>query len=108
TICASFTLPLPPALAPLPSPTLFRSSIEDRRPRRARRVQVRGRRVDPGDLEGEVCEARWSPAPHALASGAVCRRRVGRDTIAPQIGRATSELQSRFDLVCRLLLEKIK
>src|SRR5207247_9450385 len=49
-------------------------SIEDRRPRRARRVQVRGRRVDPGDLEGEVCEARWSPAPHALASGAVCRR----------------------------------
>src|SRR5438067_7842575 len=25
-----------------------------------------------------------------------------------QIGRATSELQSRFDLVCRLLLEKKK
>src|SRR5207249_12230511 len=27
---------------------------------------------------------------------------------APQIGRAPSELQSRFDLVCRLLLEKKK
>src|SRR5699024_11729640 len=29
-----------------------------------------------------------------------------RDYYAGKIGRATSELQSRFDLVCRLLLEK--
>src|SRR5438067_3052957 len=34
------------------------------------------------------------------------RRVVKRLAPDVQIGRATSELQSRFDLVCRLLLEK--
>src|SRR5437868_11577933 len=31
-----------------------------------------------------------------------------RENLFAKIGRATSELQSRFDLVCRLLLEKKK
>src|SRR5437867_4116768 len=41
----------------------------------------------------------WS-APRA------CSRRGANPSPAAEIGRATSELQSRFDLVCRLLLEK--
>src|SRR6266704_4119709 len=45
-------------------------------------------------------------APHALSLGhaAPARRRPGRERSEEH----TSELQSRFDLVCRLLLEKKK
>src|SRR5699024_11715483 len=34
------------------------------------------------------------------------RRKVGRKWVFPRSEEHTSELQSRFDLVCRLLLEK--
>src|SRR5699024_11752227 len=36
----------------------------------------------------------------------ICRRREGHGKPGEKIGRAQSELQSRFDLVCRLLLEE--
>src|SRR5207249_11298701 len=43
---------------------------------------------------------RATPEPRA--------RRAGRDTLSVRSEEHTSELQSRFDLVCRLLLEKKK
>src|SRR5207249_8280287 len=47
--------------------------------------------------------------PRVLGAGRACGTRFSspRDPEG-QIGRAHSELQSRFDLVCRLLLEKKK
>src|SRR5699024_12620042 len=49
----------------------------------------------PGD-----CAARWLPGSLVMVSRRLLRRRRSEEH--------TSELQSRFDLVCRLLLEKKK
>src|SRR5450432_4430401 len=46
--------------------------------------------------------------PHAVAGQDRLLPLVQRADLDLQIGRATSELQSRSDLVCRLLLEKKK
>src|SRR5437868_12907898 len=62
-----------------------------------------------------ACTAVWSwprrapPAPPIASPGFPCRQRLRPS--AAMGGRSeehTSELQSRFDLVCRLLLEKKK
>src|SRR5438067_10712059 len=88
----------PPRSTLFPYTTLFRSPRRKlkRRPSGARPIAPRhlpelARRIRPGQLP---------PAPHAhLQRG-------------PSLGlrseEHTSELQSRFDLVCRLLLEKKK
>src|SRR5690349_23451959 len=62
--------------------------------------------------------SRWKPEPDALAPSANWRK-IGISTMPPSIAMETrneirrseehtSELQSRRDLVCRLLLEKKK
>src|SRR5437868_9685170 len=51
-----------------------------------------------------LCEIVRSPAWRALQDAL----EQHRSAPAMEIGRHTSELQSRFDLVCRLLLEKKK
>src|SRR5207249_5131817 len=64
-----------------------RTSAPACRPKRRTRPGVRGRYS--------------SPAPSSRARGTAPRRQ-------PRSEEHTSELQSRFDLVCRLLLEKKK
>src|SRR3712207_7553417 len=83
----------PPRSTLFPYTTLFRS--EDERLAFAQRVA--------GGLGG--VDHRHQGYAHVLPSGP-CGERPGRDVRGAQIGRHTSELQSRQYLVCRLLLEK--
>src|SRR5690242_20978612 len=80
----------PPRSTLFPYTTLFRSSA-------ARRHLRDGDRAGAG-AEGR--RRRRGPAVGAAIGGRTRRRR--------EIGRATSELQSHVNLVCRLLLEKKK
>src|SRR5437868_15348807 len=96
--CATVFLVLllwhPPASTLFPYTTLFRSS-------RARRGC--GPRTSSRDDRG----SRGSPASACASTG--CLRsstRCARRRCSPRSEEHTSELQSRFDLVCRLLLEK--
>src|SRR5437773_9517964 len=87
------SMPRPPTTTLFPYTTLFRSLR-----------QVRGRTTDYPDIMEAVKEA--------VAGGAdlitVHLREDRRHITEEEIGRATSELQSHHDLVCRLLLEKKK
>src|SRR5438067_8473595 len=69
--------------------------------------------VDHGGDEGAVAERARVAASRARRRAGVREdrpemRRVGADGEADRSEEHTSELQSRFDLVCRLLLEKKK
>src|SRR5207249_12229492 len=83
-------LPRPPRSTLFPYTTLFRSSCSG-----------------PG---GTTRTSRWrSRNPCAAPARTACARRPGyRRADARRSEEHTSELQSRFDLVCRLLLEKKK
>src|SRR2546421_6503074 len=50
--------------------------------------------------------ARAAARPHPAAARSARRRRSGRSRMRSRSEEHTSELQSRSDLVCRLLLEK--
>src|SRR5207249_8091497 len=73
-------------------------------------------RASVSDAIGLAPTARYLCQHRAVPQGvftvaAVCDRRRLRDASGPAVIRSeehTSELQSRFDLVCRLLLEKKK
>src|SRR5207249_9484356 len=100
--------PPPPSSTLFPYTTLFRSGVD---------------RVLPG--RPQVCRATNAPSEHAVGDGAR-RRGADEDRLGTNDERGgseaavsvrhrqgdgrseehTSELQSRFDLVCRLLLEK--
>src|SRR3712207_8572752 len=88
----------PPRSTLFPYTTLFRSTRARRRLAglRADRLEPGRREVCPGDRRGRagqpVCDVLGANRPAQPA----------------QIGRHTSELQSRQYLVCRLLLEKKK
>src|SRR5699024_11701146 len=72
-------------------------------PGRRRRLPVRVRvRVPPPPPSSPTPRRPPAPPPRPR-----CRRRSPRGT-RPRSEEHTSELQSRFDLVCRLLLEKKK
>src|SRR5207249_12304759 len=108
TVASHFSLFTPP-----PTPAPYTLSLHDalpisrarRRRARDRAVRPRGSRVRPRD-RGRI-EASRAPPPRPV-------QRLQRARCCypcPRPGRSeehTSELQSRFDLVCRLLLEKKK
>src|SRR5690349_24262852 len=79
----------PPRSTLFPYTTLFRSIRLARHPRRHQMMRLAGRPVG---------------ADEAHRNGAVLARNVEQDRSEEH----TSELQSRRDLVCRLLLEKKK
>src|SRR5207247_11261477 len=88
TLTISTTLPPSPDIYPLSYTTLFRSQCE----------QVER-------LLGREHDARPAPRPHNHAGEHLGQR--GCAAVA-RSEEHTSELQSRVDLVCRLLLEKKK
>src|SRR5690349_22783416 len=83
----------PPRSTLFPYTTLFRSLLRRRRIGQAR---------DHGRGQG------WRAAALRAAALGVSVRRVGRAETPMRSEEHTSELQSRRDLVCRLLLEKKK
>src|SRR5690349_22729305 len=87
----------PPRSTLFPYTTLFRSP---------RPASSRSRRCAPGACPAAPrVRGRRIPRPARHSCDEPCTRSC-RDRC--EIGRATSELQSRRDLVCRLLLEKKK
>src|SRR5207249_7471918 len=79
-----FILPLPPSSTLFPYTTLFRS--RDQRP----------------------CTRRYCRLPQVRCCGPSGCTRLAAIHVEDRSEEHTSELQSRFDLVCRLLLEKKK
>src|SRR5690606_40988196 len=97
-----------PRLTPFPSTTLFRSQSfadgNERRPGRALLARAR-----TPDEPARAAARRAGAAPCVLASaggigGGPCATALRRS--GPRSEEHTSELQSRENLVCRLLLEK--
>src|SRR5690606_39447990 len=91
-----FLLPLPPRATLFPYTTLFRS------PRHAGTVPARC----PGRATGGGAPTAAWPRPALAGPGTADRRLAGGR--AARSEEHTSELQSRENLVCRLLLEKKK
>src|SRR5699024_12381240 len=89
----------PPRPTLFPYTTLFRSTLCDKGCRypNFRRTSQRARKFGRRPQLRFVCFCRWQRLSFAVLS-------VSR----PRSEEHTSELQSRFDLVCRLLLEKKK
>src|SRR5699024_12859165 len=96
-------VPRPPPCTASRYTTLFRSQLE--------RVPPGEQIARAGQPGGQIAH----PADRVLA-GALAHRAVGEpegphvvaEGIVPRSEEHTSELQSRFDLVCRLLLDKKK
>src|SRR5207249_12314630 len=89
-----------------PYTTLFRS--HDEPPRESRAGAEAGLGVDWQGI-GALQPQRALLQPHPVpARTAEDPRSPGRSSAAGRSEEHTSELQSRFDLVCRLLLEKKK
>src|SRR2546428_7123598 len=87
----------PPRSTLFPYPTLFRSSMSERRCPRCGSVYLDGARFCPRDGTMLVDEHRT-----------VARAEPRAVQVDGRSEEHTSELQSRSDLVCRLLLEKKK
>src|SRR5690349_23205088 len=91
----------PPRSTLFPYTTLFRSVLTARLPRARGARDIRRERRVPGD------RARARRLPGLRARPAPVRR-GGLGRLRVRSEEHTSELQSRRDLVCRLLLEKKK
>src|SRR5207249_10265909 len=93
----------PPPPTPPPYTTLFRS-----RPGVARAVieEIQGRIVGVPTPRRPATALPLVPLPRADAEVLATVRGIVRVRVAHRSEEHTSELQSRFDLVCRLLLEK--
>src|SRR5207248_10631738 len=89
----------PPRSTPFPYPTLFRSRLPRRAhpPQRARWLRVPG-----------YAPARTARRPVGRARVPARTDPPGRRAVRARSEEHTSELQSPYDLVCRLLLEKKK
>src|SRR5699024_12588313 len=106
-VSISLTLLLPPRAPLLPYTTLFRSALVAE----AKKLRL-GDPLDESTTLGPVvkpaaAEHVRSQVADAVAAGARCL--IDPVDYPAEGGRSeehTSELQSRFDLVCRLLLEK--
>src|SRR5207249_11819780 len=98
TVLLCLVFPRPPRSSLFPYTTLFRSVQKQARPRRCLSCAVQGQ------------AAHWRCLSCLVQKQARPRRCLGC-AVQGQATRSeehTSELQSRFDLVCRLLLEKKK
>src|SRR5207248_6258144 len=99
--------PRPPTPTPFPYTTLFRSpgiaAAADPAPHAHRRGRRPARLRHPRRREAGPAEGRL--AGRRLSDGGADRAVAGR---AVRSEEHTSELQSPYDLVCRLLLEKKK
>src|SRR5689334_24254332 len=94
----------PPRSTLFPYTTLFRSTIVSSG---AIIVRQRGTRFHPGENVGRGSDdTLFATAPGAVKFGQRRGRRVV--DVIPRSEEHTSELQSQFHLVCRLLLEKKK
>src|SRR5699024_12843158 len=96
----------PPRSPLFPYTTLFRSALSHASARRSI-SEASERAVAQASSSSPVMSwkrAKWS-AVRGSSSAAVAAAASGRETRSEE---HTSELQSRFDLVCRLLLEKKK
>src|SRR5699024_11763555 len=94
---------------PPPPPPLYTLSLHDALPI----CHLRDDRQIVRDVDGggvELLDDVADRCKHLDLRGDVQRRRrlVEDDQVRPRSEEHTSELQSRFDLVCRLLLEKKK
>src|SRR5207249_11803132 len=94
-----FPPPPPPSSTLFPYTTLFRSPLRGRLSRIRWLADHDGGHAGHGGKRGQQV---WGVNPLADEDGALEQR------IAARSEEHTSELQSRFDLVCRLLLEKKK
>src|SRR5699024_12376094 len=96
SICVFVMCPVPPSSTLFPYTTLFRSSLEI--------LVLFVTQAGHGKAPDVVQVIQVAGGRHGLAVGCL-------DGVAGSKARSeehTSELQSRFDLVCRLLLEKKK
>src|SRR5690606_41504259 len=91
----------PPRSTLFPYTTLFRSGRVSQRPWHRRAVQAP---KDPAQAPAYFVACRLETI-HGRRQTLLARR---PETHGLEIGRATSELQSRENIVCRLLLEKKK
>src|SRR5207249_8099438 len=92
-----------------PTPDIYTLSLHDALPisRRARGVDGRPPRARAGERDVRGHQVRRAGAHRGASSGAA-RSREPDPRERRRSEEHTSELQSRFDLVCRLLLEKKK
>src|SRR5436309_6140900 len=97
----------PPRSTLFPYTTLFRSLRPADRALREPRSGGRGDDADPArDVRARPGPARRERARAGARSDRPAQRRPPRDRARPRSEEHTSELQSRENLVCRLLLEK--
>src|SRR5206468_11913414 len=99
-----FMLRRPPRSTLFPYTTLFRSLCRGRRLRQAGPAAARDLTQPHAARNGGAAPQRGAARDRAQESGA----RSGPPAGAARSEEHTSELQSRSDLVCRLLLEKKK
>src|SRR5437868_9046138 len=95
----------PPRSTLFPYTTLFRSELVEKTEEHTHTVPHGDRSAVP--IEPFLTD-QWYVNAKVLAEPAIASVREGRTAIVPKTRSEehTSELQSRFDLVCRLLLEK--
>src|SRR5690606_40234655 len=96
--------PLPPP--PFPYTTLFRSPTRSSPTWSTSRPSRRTSTASPTPRAPPCC-ASWSPTSDGRSSSPACAP-TSRSTPGGRSEEHTSELQSRENLVCRLLLEKKK
>src|SRR3712207_8482842 len=97
----------PPRSTLFPYTTLFRSPAHAGQPHAAVAATAAGRRpAGRGVASPDVSDRARGDAGVPAGPLRPARLAVGAERHPGEIGRATSELQSRQYLVCRLLLEK--
>src|SRR5699024_12121016 len=94
----------PPISTLFPYTTLFRSFVRFERREELQRGFDEGDRCQPGPLFVGVLAG----VPDGVLLGLLCIVLRSHQQLSRRSEEHTSELQSRFDLVCRLLLEKKK
>src|SRR5206468_7517340 len=104
TILFFLIIPPPPRSTLFPYTTLFRSQVRATRPRWS--LERRRRKIHHCSQQG----CGWYPrhVHHVSADSRGLQEHVEGWSVRARSEEHTSELQSRSDLVCRLLLEKKK